>query len=318
MTNPATNWFIRSRLKMRQIVVLLHLYEQRSVLRAAEAAGITQPAASKLLGELEDALGVKLFDRHARGVEPTWYGEILVRHARAALSEISRAQDEIIALKKGLTGQASIGTVMNPAASLIPVAIAAIKQAHPGILINVEMDYSRPLIVKLLDGQLDIVIGRILDSHGVSELDFERLSDEPHAVIARAAHPFAKKRNLALTDLLQLGWVLQPPGSVMRGRLDTMLLEQGLKLPSNVVETSALPVIIALLQETDMISVVPERSVLPYCEAGMLTTLPIRLGVNLDAFGIITRRHLPLSPGAEIVLKMLRETAAKVYPAKQR
>ena len=65
------------------------------MLRAAELTGMTQPAASKMLGELEDSLGVKFFERHARGVEPTWYGEILVRHARTAMSEMDRAHDEI-------------------------------------------------------------------------------------------------------------------------------------------------------------------------------------------------------------------------------
>jgi DNA-binding transcriptional LysR family regulator len=316
LTNPQSNWFVRSRLKTRQIVLLLQLYEQRSVLRAAELAGMTQPAASKMLGELEDSLGVKLFERHARGVQPTWYGEILVRHARSAMSEMDRAHDEIMALKSGLSGQASIGTVTNPGTHLIPSVIAAIKESHPRILISVEMDFSRPLVMKLLEGQLDIVVGRILDSGGADELNFEPLSDEPHSIIARAAHPLAQQRGLALGDLLELGWILQGSGSLSRGRFDSMLLELGLAHPKNVVETSALPVTIALLRVTDMIAMLPEQAVVPYCELGLLKILPICLGVKMEAFGIITRREHPLSPGAEVVLKILRETAARLYPRK--
>lgn len=316
MTNPQSNWFVRSRLKTRQIVLLLQLYEQRSVLRAAQLSGMTQPAASKMLGELEDSLGVKLFERHARGVQPTWYGEILVRHARSAMSEMDRAHEEIMALKAGLTGRASIGTVTNPGTHLIPPAIAAIKQSHPRITITIEMDFSRPLVAKLLQGQLDCVIGRILDAEGADDLNFEPLSDEPHSIIARAAHPLAQKQGLAIEDLLECGWILVGPGSLARGRLDSMLVERGLAYPKNVVETSALPVTIALLQVTDMISMLPEQAVVPYCEFGLLTILPINLGVKMDAFGIITRREHPLSPGAEVVLKYLRETAARLYPRK--
>lgn len=73
MVHPTTGWFGATRLKTRHLSLLLHLYEQRSVLRAAEAANMTQPAASKLLAEMESLLGVPLFERHARGVEPTWY-----------------------------------------------------------------------------------------------------------------------------------------------------------------------------------------------------------------------------------------------------
>ena len=98
MVQPSTSWFNASRLKTRHLLLLLHLYEQRSVVRAAEAANMTQPAASKLLAEMEDMLGVQLFERHARGVEPTWYGQVLIRRARSALSEIGRAHDEIAAL----------------------------------------------------------------------------------------------------------------------------------------------------------------------------------------------------------------------------
>jgi DNA-binding transcriptional LysR family regulator len=316
VTNPQSNWFVRSRLKTRQIVLLLQLYEQRSVLRAAQLTGMTQPAASKMLGELEDSLGVKLFERHARGVEPTWYGEILVRHARSAMSEMDRAHAEIMALKSGLSGQASIGTVTNPGTHLIPSVIAAVKESHPRILISVELDFSRVLVAKLLEGQLDFVVGRILDSEGADELDFEPLSDEPHSIIARAAHPLARKRGLALDDLLELGWILQGSGSVLRGRFNSMLHERGLAHPKNVVETSALPVTIALLQMTNMIAILPEQAVLPYCAAGLVKIMPVALGVKMDAFGIITRRGHRLSPGAEVVLKMLHETAARLYPRK--
>ena len=102
------NAIARGRMKTRHIVLLVHLDEQRSVLRAARAANMTQPGASKLLSELEDALGVELFTRHARGVEPTWYGEIMVRHARSALAAMDSAEIEIAALKSGLTGQTAI------------------------------------------------------------------------------------------------------------------------------------------------------------------------------------------------------------------
>src|SRR5687768_15870287 len=192
MVQPSANWSNASRLKTRHLSLLLHLHEHRSVLRAAEAANMTQPAASKLLSEMEGILGVPLFERHARGVEPTWYGQVLIRRARAALSEIGRAHDEIAAMRSGRMGQAAIGTVVNPGTTLVPQAIAAVKRDFPDILIRVEMDYSRPLVAKLLDGQLDIVIGRILGPEGAGDLEFEPLADEPHSVIVRAGHPLTQ------------------------------------------------------------------------------------------------------------------------------
>jgi len=71
-------------------------------------------------------------------------------------------------------------------------------------------------------------------------------------------------------DLLELGWILQGSGGVLRGRFNSMLHERGLSRPKNVVETSALPVAIALLQITNMVAVLPEQAVLPYCAAGLV------------------------------------------------
>ncbi|HYG06706.1 MAG TPA: LysR family transcriptional regulator [Stenotrophomonas sp.] len=315
MASSSTPWFNASRLKTRQLLLLLHLYEQRSVLRAAEAASMTQPAASKLLAEMEDLLGVKLFERHARGVEPTWYGQVLVRRARAAMSEIGRAQEEIAALRSGRMGQASIGTVVNPGTTLVPQAIAEVKREFPDILIRVEMDYSRHLVAKLLDGQLDIVIGRIMGPEGAGELDFEPLADEPHSVIARAGHPLSNRGALQHVDLVRYGWVLPPADSVLRARLDSMFLEHGVQAPMNAIETASLPVTTNLLRGSDLLTALPVDSVAPLIQAKLLTVLPIELGVRMESFGIILRRDYVLPPGAERILQALRSTARRLYPA---
>jgi len=266
-----------------------------------------------LLREIETGLDVKLFERHARGVAPTWYGEILVRHARLALSEMSLAQEEIAALKAGQSGKAAIGTVVNPGTNLVPMAVTRVKQQHPAILISVDIDFSKPLVEKLLQGQLDMLVARVLDSHGAEALSFEPLADERLAIIARGHHPLAGKPDLQLEDLVSQPWILPAPGSLVRDKLVSIFLQRGLALPGNIVQTSSLPVITSLLRTTDMIAPLPEECVQPYRESGELTVLVEDLGLELGAFGIIVRRDHTLSPGAQIMLTALRETAARLY-----
>jgi DNA-binding transcriptional LysR family regulator len=318
MTELHPKPLIRSRLKTRQLALLVHLDEERCVVRAAEAAGMTQPAASKLLREIETGLDVKLFERHARGVAPTWYGEILVRHARLALSEISLAHEEIAALKAGLSGKAAIGTVVNPGTNLVPMAVARVKQQHPNILISVDIDFSKPLVERLLQGHLDMLVARVLDSRGAESLSFEPLADERLAVIARRHHPLAGKPDLQLEDLVPQPWILPAAGSLVRDKLVSVFLQRGLALPNNIVETSSLPVITSLLRTTNMIAPLPEECVQPYCESGELTVLVDDLGLKLGLFGIIVRRRHTLSPGAQIMLRALRETAAVLYSSEPR
>lgn len=313
MSQTDERWANAMRLKTRQLQLLLHLAEHGSVLRAAEAASMTQPAASKLLAEMESTLGVKLFERHARGVEPTWYGQILVRRARTAMTELGRAQEEILALRSGQIGQVTLGTVVNPGTNLVPQAIAAVKRDHPDLVIRVEMDYSRPLVARLVDGHLDMVIGRILGPDGLGELEFDPLADEPHSLVARAGHPLTRRRRLEHADLLDFGWILPPPASLLRARLDAMFLDRGLPWPQNIVETSALPVITNLLRNSDLLTALPVDSIAPYTQASMLTILPIELGVSVESFGIIRRRDDPLSPGGQRLLDALHTTAGRLY-----
>ncbi|WP_395643431.1 LysR substrate-binding domain-containing protein [Rudaea sp.] len=300
-------------LKTRHLQLFAQLYEHRSVMHAATAANMTQPAASKLLAEMENLLGVPLFERHARGIEPTLYADALARRARSALSELERARDEIRMLRHGRLGQAAIGTVVNPGTNLVPKAIAAVKQAAPDILIRVEMDASRPLVAKLLEGRLDIVIGRIMDPELGADLEFEALADEPHAVIARAGHPLVGSR-IRYEDLAGFGWIMPPDSSMLRARLGAVFLDHGMPWPQNVIETSALPVITALLGDADFLTTLPARSVAPYLTSGQLVVLPIDLGVRMDDFGIIRARHQRLSPAAERVLDALRKVARELYP----
>ena len=175
------------------------------------------------------------------------------------------------------------------------------------------MDFKRPLVAKLLEGRLDIVIARILDPQDAARLGFEALAQEPHSLIARRQHPLAKQRRLTIEDLVEHTWILPPPPSILRERLTAMFLQRGLSLPQKIVETSLLPMITNLLRRTDMLVALPHEVMRPFCDAGMLAVLSIDLGVRMDSFGIITQRGHSLSHGAVETLATLREAAATVY-----
>lgn len=301
---PPTHW-----LKTRHLVLLVQLGEHRSTLAAARAAGMTQPAASKLLAEMESVLGVQLFVRHARGVEPTDFGELLVRRARNALTELKQAEAELHALLSGISGRASIGTVITSATNLVPLAVARLKQRYPQIVVSIDIDFSENLIERLIAGKLDIVIARIRSVPHVEGLVYEPLAYNPHSVFARASHPLARKRRVQLTDLARQAWVLPPPGNVLRDSLAVIFTERGLTLPTQDVETSALPVIVSLLREADMVSVLADEVVQAELDAGVLVRLPVTLPLRLGSAGIVTRRDHPLPPAAQALLDTLRQTA---------
>ena len=130
-------WFLRARLRTRHLLLLSAIGEERNICRAAEMLSMSQPAASRLLRELEDIIGADLFERQARGVKANWYGEALIRHSRNALSSLGEAAAEIEALKSGRTGRVNVGSIAGPAAGLIPRAVARMSRDYP--LVRVQL-----------------------------------------------------------------------------------------------------------------------------------------------------------------------------------
>ena len=313
MSTNYTHWFIRARLKTRQLLLLVAMEEEGNIHRAAQVLNMTQPAASKLLKDLEDMLGVQLFDRLPRGMRPTWYGETMIRHARMALASLSQAHDEIEALKAGRFGQVSVGAITAPGMTLLPPAVALVKQEHPNLRVSLQIETSDVLMERLAQGKLDMVIGRLFERHDKSDLRYEALVEEPVSAIARPGHPLLNMPRLSLRDIVSAGWIVPPAGSVLRHRFELMLQEEGLDAPVNLVETTALLFMTKMLQQSDLLAVVATDVARYYAEHGLVALLPIQLPCKMDAFGLITRSDRLLSPAAKVMLRALRSAALAVY-----
>lgn len=310
-TNP--NWFLKARLKTRQLLLLIALDDYRNIHRAADELHMTQPAASKQIKDLEEMLDVKLFERLPRGMEPTIYGETMIRHARMALTSLALAHDDIVTLKAGLTGQVEVGVIMTPAMALLPRAIARVKEDAPLLRIGVQLETSNLLLDKLQHGMLDFMIGRIFDTGDTSGLIYEELTEEPACAVVRPGHPLLERKDLALQDIAPLPWIVPPHGSILRYRFDMMFRRAGLEPPANVVDTTAMLMITALLQQTDSLHVMPIEVAQYYASLNVMRILPIEIPCKMDAFGIIRHQDHLLSPGADLLLRAVRAAAKEIY-----
>jgi DNA-binding transcriptional LysR family regulator len=310
-TNP--NWFLKARLKTRQLLLLIALDDYRNIHRAADELHMTQPAASKQIKDLEEMLDVKLFERLPRGMEPTIYGETMIRHARMALTSLALAHDDIVTLKAGLTGQVEVGVIMTPAMALLPRAIARVKESAPLLRIGVQLETSNLLLDKLQHGMLDFMIGRIFDTGDTSGLIYEELTEEPACAVVRPGHPLLERKDLKLADIAPLPWIVPPHGSILRYRFDMMFRRAGLEPPANVVDTTAMLMITALLQQTDSLHVMPIEVAQYYASLNVMRILPIELPCKMDAFGIIRHQDHLMSPGADLLLRAVRAAAKEMY-----
>ncbi|MBB3232158.1 LysR family transcriptional regulator [Halomonas stenophila] len=313
MTPPAhdgrltPDWFLDVRLKCRHLQLLAALDEHRNLHRAAASLAISQPAASKLLAELEARLDVRLFERHARGLDPNWYGEIMVRRARSMLSELQQTGDELNALRAGNAGRVSVGTVMDPAVTLLSQALEATRSDLPGLKVSVDVDVSQRLIPRLVEGELDIALCRIPAGFDHGQFVFEEIGEEVISLICRHGHPLTATAAPELVEMIDYPWSLQPPGALMRQRFDYLLSYHGLAPPKQVVDTPDILVSLALVAASDTLTVTTREVAELLCDPQRFCLLPTPQPVNVQPYGLVTLRAKRLSPGAAALTTQLRE-----------
>ncbi|QEE24416.1 LysR family transcriptional regulator [Rhodanobacter glycinis] len=306
-------WFLRARLKTRQLLLLVAIADEGNTHRAAETLNVSQPAASKLLKDLEDMMGVPLFDRLPRGMRATLYGEVMIRHARIALASLGEAGAEIDSLKEGYAGNVRVGAIQGPAVTLIPEAIQRAIEERPLLRVSLLVESSDVLMERLTQSKLDILVARLFAQHDKSQLHYQALAEEKICAIVRPAHPLLSIRRPSLADMAQCGWIVPPAGSVLRHRFELMFRNEGLELPARLIESTALVFVLNMLRRTDYISVIPADAASYYVDHGIVSVVPTELACKMDDFGIITRKDWLLSPAAQCMLAALKQAASDVY-----
>ena len=302
--------FLDQRLRMRQLRFLQALDQTRSLSKAARMLALTQPALTKALHELEDAIGEPLFERHALGVTPTAAGEAAIRFAMRTLSELSRLDDELDRLGQPGSGLVVLGAFPVAAAGLLPTIVGRLRQTHPDIEIRLVEGRVEALLPKLAIGEVDVVLGRLYPADLPDGLEREALYEEPISAIARADHPlFAAGRDGAL-DLTPYDLIL-PTFSQRLGReiehlVDALKLEAS---PRTLRSTSHM-FIREMLHDSDMISIGPRVLMSGDLRRGSLKVIPVAATSLRRPAGLILHPTRPQSPSVRLLLDAIRRTVA--------
>ena len=304
--------YLVSRVKIRHLKLLVTIAEQRNIYQASQLMNIAQPAATKSIRDLENALDLQLFNRGVRGVTTTPYGDVLVKHAKLILSQIKHASEELASLKEGISGHISVGALLATSPALLPKSLALLKNQRNNIAISIVEGTNDRLMPALAQGDLDLVVGRLPEVQDYEDLQAEILYYEPVAVVARQGHPLSKKKKLALKDLMDENWILPPIGTTLRRVLDNEFHKQSLKIPQNSIASVSILTNRTLLMVTDMIAVMPYQLIHSYEELGLLCQLPVEIKAELGPVGVTTRANIELTPATNFLLDAMRTVASNL------
>ncbi|CAB3637997.1 LysR family transcriptional regulator [Achromobacter pestifer] len=295
-----------ARLRMRQIVLLLAIDDRGTLRAAATQLNMTQSAASKMLHELELALGQPLFERIGRGLTLTPAGECVMGYFRGMRGTVSSLARELDELRLGSAGKLFIGSIMAASPGHLTDALLRLKQTYPLLAVEISTGTSDLLIAQLNEGKLDVVIGRMLTLPERNFL-FRPIGDEALSVIAAVDHPLAGKRRVSFDAMQAYPWILQPHGSPMRDVIEHEFRSHNTAMPAGLIESASILTTTNLAIKSQMLGVIPESVASRYARHGLLAILPYQIQQSLTAFGSIVPRDRPLTAAGQHFVDLLHE-----------
>lgn len=297
---------------LRRLRALLAVAEHGSVAGAARDLNISQPAVTQSVRDLEDRLGIRLFDRTRSGMCLTSYGEVLVRRARRVFSELRLAEEELAALKDGVTGRVTVGTLPYARTLLVPRAVTRLLAQRPQIEIEIIDEGYDSLAAKLWAGEVDLIVGTLRGGAPEQGLLQEVLFHDQLALMVRRGHPLTRRRRVTVKELSAAQWVLPSQDSPQHRQFVGLLERAGVFSPRNIIYSSSLAATRALLLESDRLTVASRHRLLHEEQAGLLVALPTPLRETRRRIGLTMRDDSALSPAAGLLLGFLREVAAEI------
>jgi LysR family pca operon transcriptional activator len=301
--------YLDQRLRLSLLRAVDAVATHGSLLKASAALGVSQPALTKSLHELEDLLQLRLFHRHARGVRPTAAGVAFVRSARRVLAELRRLDEELDELS-GPGGTVALGALPVAAAGVLPGALVRLKSTHPDVKVRLRQGRTEELLPLLAAGELDLIVGRLYEPAVPDGFAREPLWTEPISILARAGHPIFACGSVSAEELRRYDLVLPTVTQRVGQEIEHLLSLLGL-VPASL-RSSSYGFIREMLLATDLISVMPRLMMAGDLLRGALRVVPLPIPAPDRSAGLILPRDRALPQAGRAFVECLRAHVAEV------
>lgn len=319
MARAAWDWENRigRRLKLRDLHILSVVVRWGSMAKAAAHLGTSQSVVSEAIANLESALGVRLLDRSAQGIEPTVYADALLKRGHVVFDELREGIKDIESLADSEAGEVRVACPEFLAAGLMMDAVDRFSRRYPKIACHVvEADVSTLEFRQLQERAVDLVVTRVPGAFADDDLAIEILFDDPHFIVAGAKSPWAGRRTVTLADLVDEPWII-PSSLIVTAILKEAFEAQSLKVPAERVVTSFILMRSHLLTTGRFLTVLPDSLLRYNAKQWSLRALPIKLRTKPQPIALVSLKNRTISPAVQLFVEYLRATV-KAYLQRRR
>ncbi len=295
---------------IRHLRNMLAIMDEGSIGKAAQRLNVSQPALTKSIQRLEEHLGVRLFDREARGMKPTFYADSLKGYAKAASISMTEAESQIASLRNGTEGIITVAGPQLIVTELLPQVLARLSQERPKLQVRV-VARNKELFAELLDGRYNLVVAMLYNEIPKQGLTKQRLFDDRLVLIMRPDHPLAKRRKVKPADLLDQKWVHTDSDTWSYRRLQLYFEQAGLAVPRARIESRNPAILKSVVMISDHIGMIAKLGVENELASGRLKCIEIDSPLMLRPIGIVRRENEPMSPAMKSFVRIIEDVCKK-------
>lgn len=296
-------------IKTRHLAAFLEIARQASVGKAAALLNVSQPAVTRTMRELEEALGTALIERDGRGIRLTPAGEEFRRHAGASMAALRRGVDAVSRAGAAEAPPLRIGALPTVSARLMPRAIADLQRATPA-RVKIVTGENAVLLDQLSVGELDVVVGRLAAPERMVGLSFEHLYSEQVIFAVRVGHPLLRAAAFDFASIAAYPVIMPTRTAIIRPFVERLLISHGLPRLFPRIESVSDSFGRAFLRDTDAIWIISEGVVANDIATGTLAALPVDTTETRGAVGLTLRADRDQPPLLDAFMRAVREVAA--------
>lgn len=301
--------YLRS-LRPVQLRLLTAIAQHGKLRLAADVCSMTTPAASRMLADIEENLGIELFERTPKGMLATPEGTVLTNHARKLVHDIDLMAQEFSDHLGGTGGSVRVGAVTGAALAVIIPSMLELKRLAPNVDVSLDVSSSSLLMRGLERGDYDFTLSRVGPHDYSRDLLIQPAKTEEVLLMVRKGHPMAEAEQLSLADLKDQLWTVQERGAPIRQALEIAFREEGTELPANLIKTASVVAIMALLRDSDVIAVVTQEVadllLSPPYSADLVLLDTIR-PIAIEPYHILRPRDRLMPAAAERLLGLIHQ-----------
>jgi molybdate transport repressor ModE-like protein len=301
---------IGRRIKLRDLHILMAIADTGSMAKAAAKLGISHPAVSKTISDLEGTLGVRLLDRGSHGAELTAYGEVLLRCGVNIFDEMQQGLRSLEHLSDPNSGEVRLGCTEIIIHSLAPTIVRRFSRKYPGVQLDVKLtNPGEYQIQELRERKIDLLITRATGQLVEDDFNSEVLFDEPFVFVVGAQSEFARKRRIALKDIIKSNWVLPPYDSAPGALIADVFRANGFQPPKPAVKTVSIQLTASLVASEEFVGILPTSVAALSTHQAALKVLPLKSSGPRISAEIVFLKDRTLSPAVERFIVCAREVA---------